>query len=82
MKSIRAILAVLLERLTQSESIQLHLATRCPLSLAPPPAEQVHFQKKLSAQTVPRCSLISKSNMFHGACVNITLFISSSYQFP
>jgi hypothetical protein len=79
MKLIRAVLAVLLEQLIQGESIQLHVASSCRLT--PLPAKQVHFQKKLSAQTVPRGSLISKSNMFHGACVNVILFKPSLCQF-
>jgi hypothetical protein len=52
MKLIRAVLAVLLEELTQSESFQLHVASSCRLT---PPVKLVHL-KKLIAQTVQSCS--------------------------
>jgi len=81
MKSICAVLDVLLEQLIDwvnsvacsKQLLSLSHSSTCETGL---------FSKKLSAQTVPRCSFISKSNMFHGACVNVILFIPSLCNFP
>jgi len=78
MKSICAILAVLLELIQSVNSVAC--SKQLP-SLSLLYLWNRSIFKKLSAQTVPRCSLISKSNMFHGACVNVILFIPSLCQF-